>query len=76
MAVERDERSSVAQEFIYYGRGAGRTLIGSKGVYVVYGRCARRTLIGSTGVYMARSFQGQVTRMKVSNFATFFDVCM
>jgi len=33
MAVERDERSSVALEFIY-GRGAGRTLIGSKGVYI------------------------------------------
>jgi len=33
MAVERDERSSVAKEFIY-GRGAGRTLIGSTGVYI------------------------------------------
>ena len=34
MALERDERSLVAQEFIYYSRGAGRTLIGSKGVYI------------------------------------------
>jgi len=30
---ERDERSSVALEFIY-GRGVGRTLIGSTGVYI------------------------------------------
>jgi hypothetical protein len=49
MAVERDERSSVAKEFIY-GRGAGRTLIGSKGF--IYGRGAGRTLIGSKGVYI------------------------